>query len=118
MASDSAGVTRYAQTHLQLLNQLRDHGYSSADLVSVERAHAYARELFTGSYRASGKPFICHLIGTASVLASLTMPVTAVAAGLLHAAYPLGDFGTGWLGSSALKRAQVRQRMGGVIEDL
>jgi (p)ppGpp synthase/HD superfamily hydrolase len=118
MAHDSAEVTRYAQTHLQLLNQLRDHGYSSKDLVTVERAHRYARDLFAGSYRPSGKPFVCHLVGTASVLASLKIPVTVVAAGLLHAAYPLGDFGAGWLGSSDRKRTQLRQRMGSDVEDL
>ena len=108
----------FAQTHLQLLNQLRDRGFSSADLVTVDAAHAYARELFAGCYRASGKPFVCHLIGTASVLGSLEVPAALVAAGLLHAAYALGDFGSGWLGRSDLKRAQVRRRMGSEIEIL
>jgi (p)ppGpp synthase/HD superfamily hydrolase len=108
----------YAQTHLQLLNQLRDHGFSSADLVTVDSAHTYARELFAGCYRASGKPFVCHLVGTASVLASLDVPVAVVTAGLLHAVYMRGDFGAGWLGRSDLKRAQVRQRIGTEIEDL
>lgn len=118
MSHASGGVAVYAQTHPQLLNQLRDRGYGSSDLVTIDSAHTYARALFAGSYRASGKPFICHLVGTASVLASLHMPVTVVAAGLLHAAYTLGEFGAGWLGISDLKRAQVRQRMGSEIEDL
>jgi (p)ppGpp synthase/HD superfamily hydrolase len=108
----------FAQTHLQLLNHLRDSGYRDEDLVVVNRAYIYACELFTGSYRASGKPFICHLVGTASVLASLQVRVPVVAAGLLHAVYPLGDFGAGWLGRSDPKREQVRQRMGEAIEAL
>lgn len=108
----------YAQTHLQLLNQLRDLEFSGTDLVTVDGAHTYARELFAGCYRASGKPFVCHLVGTASVLGDLDLPVAVVAAGLLHAVYTLGDFGAGWLGGSDPKRAQVRQRMGNEIEDL
>ena len=107
-----------AQTHLQLLNQLRDGGYGGDDLVVINRAYASGCELFTGAYRASGKPFLCHLVGTASVLASLQVPVTVVAAGLLHAAYHLGDFGAGWLGRSDLKREQVRERVGDAVEVL
>jgi (p)ppGpp synthase/HD superfamily hydrolase len=115
---DSAAALTYAQTPLQLLNQLRESGYASNDLVIIDRAHTYARELFTGSYRGSGKPFLCHAVGTASVLGSLETPATLVAAGLLHATYHLGDFGARWLGRSDFKREQVRQRMGNEIEDL
>jgi (p)ppGpp synthase/HD superfamily hydrolase len=115
---DSAAALTYAQTPLQLLNQLRERGYASSDLVVIDRAHTYARELFSGSYRGSGKPFLCHAIGTASVLGSLDTPATLVAAGLLHATYDLGDFGAGWLGRSDPKRKQVRQRMGHEIEEL
>jgi (p)ppGpp synthase/HD superfamily hydrolase len=108
----------YAQTHLQLLGQLRDGGYDGDDLVVVKRAYTYACELFTGAYRGSGKPFVCHLVGTASVLASLELPATIVVAGLLHAAYQVGDFGAGWLGRSDDKREQVRRRVGDEIEAL
>lgn len=107
-----------AQTHLQLFEEMRAGGYGEADCVVIHLAYAYARELFTGSYRGSGKPFVTHLVGTASALVALRLPVAVVAAGLLHAAYQLGDFGAGWLGSSDLKRTQVRQRMGDAIEAL
>ena len=108
----------YPQTSLQLYAQLRDRGYGADDLAFVHRAYRYACELFAGAYRASGKPFLCHLIGTAGVLASIDVPPAVVAAGLLHAAYPQGEFGAGWLGTSDLKRAQVRARVGAATEAL
>ena len=108
----------YAQTPLQLFAQLRDLGYGADDLTFIHRAYRYVCELFPGVYRASGKPFLCHLIGTAAVLASLDAPPAVVAAGLLHAAYPQGQFGAGWFGRSDLKRAQVRARVGAVTEAL
>lgn len=111
-------VESFAQTHLQLFEQMRRAGYAEADLVLVDRAHSYARELFAGSYRGSGKPFLCHLVGTASVLACLAAPAPLVGSALLHAAYQLGDFGAGWLGLSQHKRRQFRARMGPVIDEL
>jgi (p)ppGpp synthase/HD superfamily hydrolase len=107
-----------AQTPLQLFAQLRHRGYGADDLALIHRAHGYACELFSGAYRASGKPFVCHLIGTAGVLASVDARPAVVAAGLLHAAYPQGEFGAGWFGRSDRKRAQVRARVGAAVEAL
>ena len=42
-------------------------------------------ETFPGTYRGSGKPFLAHLVGTASVLASLRARTPVVVTGLLHA---------------------------------
>jgi len=111
-------VTRYAQTNIQLHNQLREEGYAEADLVRVGAAYDLAICLFAGRFRGSGKPFVSHLVGTASVLGSLHQPIAVVAAGLLHAAYTQGEFGSGVAGISDAKRHAVREAIGAEIEEL
>lgn len=86
-------MTIYAQTNLQLYTQLRDLHYEQTNIASVAAAYSLASVLFTGLYRASGKSFIAHLVGTASILVSIQAPIELVTAALLHAAYTNGDFG-------------------------
>jgi len=107
----------YAQTSVQLFDQLKAKGYSEKEREQVQNAYATAMQLFTGLYLPSGKVFLDHLIGTASILASLQTSVEIVAAGLLHAAYLHGDFGGTTKGISESKRKQVRSAVGEVIED-
>jgi (p)ppGpp synthase/HD superfamily hydrolase len=108
----------YAQTNLQLYRQLAAEGYPSAEVGAVAGAYELGLRLFPGTYRGSGKPFLAHLVGTASVLASLRVRTPVVAAGLLHAAYSHGEFGDGWRGMSGGKRAEVRRAVGEEVEDL
>ena len=107
----------YAQTNIQLFNQLHREGYRSAELETVVAAHELTTRLMTGQFRASGKTFIAHLVGTASILGSLHAPSPIVAAALLHAAYSAGDFGDDRLGASDAKRAQLRSAVGDEVED-
>ena len=109
---------RFPQTNLQLYAQLVDLGYSEADLTTVARSYELSMALFPGTYRASGKPFLAHLVGTAGIIATLRARAPVVATGLLHAAYTHGEFGNGWLGVSNAKRARVRAAVGPEIEDL
>jgi (p)ppGpp synthase/HD superfamily hydrolase len=111
-------VHRFPQTNLQLYAQLVDLGYSEADLATVARSYELSMALFPGTYRASGKPFLAHLVGTAGIIATLRARAPVVATGLLHAAYTHGEFGNGWLGVSNAKRARVRAAVGPEIEDL
>jgi (p)ppGpp synthase/HD superfamily hydrolase len=106
----------FAQTNLQLFHQLRNAGYDEADLVCIHQAYQLACQVFTGFFRGSGKPFIAHLIGTASILAFVNAPIEIIAAGLLHAVYEFGDFGDGGRGISTKKQRQVRQAVGAKIE--
>lgn len=108
----------YAQTNIQLYRQLGELGYPAADVAMVARAYQVGMRLLSGVYRGSGKPFVAHLVGTASILASLRARAPMVAAGLLHAAYTHGEFGNGWRGMSPAKRADVRRAVGEEIEDL
>jgi len=107
----------FAQTNIQLINQLRRDGYSSAEIGSVLSSYELSIHLFTGLFRASGKTFIAHVVGTASVLGSLRVPSKLVSAGLIHAAYTHGDFGNGEKGISDAKRNQVRSVVGNEVED-
>ena len=108
----------YAQTNLQLYRQLAAEGYSDADASAVAAAYEVGLALFPGTYRGSGKPFLAHLVGTASVLVSLRARTPLVITGLLHAAYTHGEFGNGWRGIAEPKRAHLRQTVGAEVEDL
>jgi len=108
----------YAQTNIQLFNQLRREGYSNEEIGYVRDAYELALHLFTGLYRPSGDTFLSHLVGTASILAALHTPVNIVTAGLLHAAYIHGDFGI--LSPrlmSGNKRQKIRDVAGDAVED-
>lgn len=108
---------RFAQTNLQLLNQMCRDGYPGGDLNLIARSYDLSTRLLTGRYRGSGKTFIAHLVGTASILAALRVRATIVAAGLIHAVYESGDFGDGIEGISNAKRELVRTAVGGEVED-
>lgn len=107
----------FAQTNIQLVNQLYRDRYPLAELAPIRACYELAMRLFTGRFRASGKTFIAHLVGTASILGSLRAPSHLVAAGLLHAAYQTGDFGDGVQGISNAKREQVRAVAGEEAEE-
>ena len=108
----------YAQTNLQLYAQLRRSNADESDLALVRRGYDLAMHLCPSSFRASGKPLLAHLVGTASILASLGQPARVVTAGLLHAVYVFGDFGDASRGSGEARRARVRQAIGADAEAL
>jgi (p)ppGpp synthase/HD superfamily hydrolase len=106
----------FAQTNIQLINQLRASGYPPPEIGTVVTSYELAMRLFTGLFRASGKTFVAHLVGTASILGSLRTSSNLVAAGLLHAAYASGDFGDGKNGMTEVKREWMRSAVGSEIE--
>ncbi len=113
--SDQGVLPPAAQTNLRLYRQLHDAGYMPSDLIWVRDGYELATSLFAGQYRGSGKPFVAHLVGTASILASIDAPPSAVVAGLLHAAYAQGDFG---LARWRHRRERVRAKIGNPAEEL
>jgi (p)ppGpp synthase/HD superfamily hydrolase len=106
----------YAQTNIQLFNQLRHAGYSQTELSLIRDAYELAMELFTCRFLPSGKSFMAHVVGTASILASLHLPATVVAAGLLHNIYFAGDFGDARYGISTARRRKMRRALGPEFE--
>src|SRR6058998_140988 len=107
----------YAQTGVQLFNQLRRDGYSTTDLSFVHDAYELAIVVFTGRFQPSGKSFIAHVVGTASILASLRLSAQVVAAGLLHNVYEQGDFGMIRRNASRGKRHKVSRLLGSEVEE-
>jgi (p)ppGpp synthase/HD superfamily hydrolase len=106
----------YAQTNIQLFNQLHREGYSKDEMILISNAYQLTTQLFTSHFRPSGKTFISHLVGTASILASLHVPIEVVAAGLLHAAYFQGDFGSITKLISDSQRKQIKDLLGDEVE--
>jgi (p)ppGpp synthase/HD superfamily hydrolase len=106
----------HVQTNVQLFVQLQRQGYSTEELSLVRDAYGLAVQLFTGLHRPSGKTFMDHVVGTASILVALHQSGSLIAAALIHAAYEHGDFGSGTKGISERKRQQVRQALGEQVE--
>ncbi len=117
--SDKCNVVHeYAQTNIQLYNQLRYLGYSKTEVERVRKAYELATHLFSGNFRPNGKVFISHLVGTASILAEQKASLTVVIAGLLHAVYHHGRFFDPRRSITDGKRYKVRSVVGEEAEDL
>ena len=114
-SKDSLLLEAVAQTNLALNKQMRAAGYGDDALIYIRDCYEFALTLFAGHVRATGKPFVAHLVGTASVLVAVRAAPDIVAAGLLHAAYEQGDFGlTRWRN----RREKVRRAIGSGAEAL
>jgi hypothetical protein len=92
-------------------------GYEPEALVAVRDAHALAAQLFAASFRASGRPFLAHLVGTASIMAAYGANPAVLAASLLHASYGLGRFPAEVHDLAAMRR-WLRRRVGETTEAL
>ncbi len=102
----------FAQTNIQLYNQMIEAGYHESDLHRITEAYKLATEIFVGCYRRSGKTQLAHLIGTASIMTWLRRPSISIAAALLHAAYAEGDFG-----SESISK-ELRNAIGSEVQQL
>jgi (p)ppGpp synthase/HD superfamily hydrolase len=113
-----APTHEFAQTILQLLIQMHRSGYEDIERVLIRDAYDTAIGLFSASFRSNRKPFLCHLVGTASILVYLRQRSEVLAAGLLHAAYSLGDFGHGPVPDPDWRRGRLRTAVGSEVEHL
>jgi hypothetical protein len=111
-------VCPHAQTRAQLFEELSAKGYASSQLQEVAAAYDLALSLFSTLLRPGGKPFLNHLIGTASILARHGAACTVVVAGLVHAAYTFGVFSSEPPGVTPRKRRRVCGAIGEAAEDL
>lgn len=108
-----------AQSNIQLYGQLQKRGYADDSISDVARAYRLAQELFSAKFRGSGRPFLCHLVGTASILARDFAPAYMVISGLLHAVYSSGLFPFDMHRRiSTRKRVMVRNVVGDKVEEL
>jgi len=106
----------YAQTNVQLYEQLWKAGYSLEDVHKLKDAYSLAQQLFSSEFRGSGRPFLAHLVGTASILVKHGATRDVVVAGLLHAAYEFGNFGHGLRRVNNRKRQMLINIVGSDIE--
>lgn len=111
-------LSRVAQTNLDLYAQLHRAGFGDADLVRVRDSYLFAVGLFSDRFRATGKPFLSHLVGTASLVAAFGARAPMVVAGLLHAVYESGAFADGAAGLTEGHRRIVRAAAGEEVESL
>lgn len=86
-AQRPAEATDIQQNLYGLLTQAAARGYPKQDLARFSQAYYAAMTLFDGGYRACGRPFITHCVGTASALVHFGFAPHLVIAALLHAAY-------------------------------
>jgi gluconolactonase len=105
-------LIRFAQTLPQLFNQLRGRGYANEDRTLIRDTYELAMILFSAHFQPSGKVYIAHVVGTASILGSLQQPAPVIAAGLLHNAYKNGDFGDAERGLAPAHRGRIRRVIG------
>lgn len=75
------------QTRSDLMDFAIKRGYQAQELTLLANAYHLAHVLMDGGYRPCGRPFINHLVGTASALIRYDFRAETVAAGLLHSAY-------------------------------
>ncbi|MCZ6799626.1 MAG: hypothetical protein O7F12_03980 [Nitrospirae bacterium] len=106
----------YAQTYLQLHHQIRRMGNSEGELDYLRGTYEFAMQVFSGYFQANGKSYLSHVVGTASILASLDVQVNIVAVGLLHNVYGNGDFGDGQSGLTSTHQKTIIQVVGEEVE--
>lgn len=114
-----AALLRPAKTVLRLYGQLmRADQYSEGDLHLIRRAYDQGVKRFSFRFQSTGAPFESHCVGVASMLATLELPATLIAAGLVHNVYFWGDFADGTEhGATPARRTRVRAALGEVVED-
>lgn len=76
-----------AQTNLELYAQAIRHGWEPPQRRMLADAYQFALRQVYPLARGSGKPFIAHLVGTASLVLESACPDDWVVAALLHALY-------------------------------
>jgi hypothetical protein len=107
-----------AQTNLQLYVQLRRAGASQAEIHAMQKDYETACMLFGTLCRSTGRPFLCHAVGTASAALHEGAPFIDVRAALLHAAYKHGRFPDGKKKSTPGHTAWLTNRVGPELADL
>lgn len=106
------------QTNLELYEQLKLSTFYDANaILQVHNAYFFALSKVNGLYRGSGKPFICHLVGTCSILAALQCSIAELVAGILHA---LCQHRVGFEGETSIdiRREIIRNEFGEEVDQL
>ena len=106
-----------AQTNLELYAQAIARGYSQTERQRLGDAYLFALHQVFPLARGSGKPFIAHLVGTASLALESGCPDDWVIGALLHALYQRRVPFRGGI-SPDDRRGLVAARFGAAVDDL
>lgn len=106
-----------AQTNLELYAQAVSHGYGVDQRRTLAQAYQFALRQVYPLARGSGKPFIAHLVGTASLVLESGCPPNWVVGALLHAIYQRRVPFEGGLAPSD-RRAAVSRRFNPEVDDI
>jgi hypothetical protein len=112
------GELQPAQTIVQLLDQMQALGYPLEAVTRVRDAYGVSSEQLAGYFRASGRTFLAHVVGTASITAAFGANPAVIAAALLHANYAHGRFPNRFGEDVGAMRRWLRRRVGGSLEEL
>jgi hypothetical protein len=106
-----------AQTNLELYAQAIEGGYSRTSRQELSSAYHFALQQVFPLARGSGKPFIAHLVGTASLVMASGGPEDWVIGALLHAVYQRRiPFRHGLAPDE--RRGLLADRFGAAVDDL
>ncbi len=109
----------FALTYPQLVQQAIAARVDDHALRDVRNVFEVAQRHFDGLYRASGQPFICHVVRTASILLAEDQPLPLVEAALVHAAYDAHRYEHStrpWPGPQLRRR--LRRDVGSDVEEI
>ena len=107
-----------AQTNLQLYLQIKESNLPDSLVRQIQQDYHLAVKLFGDIIRSTGKPFLCHAVGTASMAMINGATATQIRAALLHAAYSHGKFPRGKTGATANNRDWLRSFTDNEVESL
>ncbi len=93
---------------LALLSQLQSAHYSDADISRLREAYEFSNIAHQGQIRASGEPYVFHVISVAEILVSLKLDIESIIAALLHDVIEDTD----------ITYAQLKEQFGGEIAEL
>lgn len=79
-------------TNLDLYRQLAAAEWDDAQILQVHSVHEAVARFSFGLFRPNWKPFICHLVGVASIVAWDSRDPVLVSAALAHSALEFGRF--------------------------
>ena len=73
-----------AQKQLQEITSAIQEYHPNPEIEVIQKAFTFANEKHSGQVRASGEPYLTHIVGTALLVCKLKLDVPSVAGALLH----------------------------------
>jgi len=110
--AEEAGPMIPAQTNGALLQQMHDAGNPTDALRRIQRVYNECLELFLGQHRGSGRPFVCHLVGTASIVAQAGGSTDMIVAALCHSLFGYAVFRDGRTIYAPKNRNRIKEAIG------